>query len=200
MSVTIDHLPLAVEEMGLRTVGQVLAHIQKDNRLVTSLLIDGLEPDLDRIGTVRQSLLTAHTIFIETTDSQKMAIDVLSEVEDQLAETDRLRVSAIESLQRGQASRAMEKLSGCFSTWHIAQDSVLKVAQLLRIDLEALTVWGRPLTDLLQQFTAQLVQIKTALEHRDFVTLCDILTYEATETSNQWRAALTAIRSTIAAA
>jgi hypothetical protein len=199
MSVTIDHLPLAVEEMGLRTVGQVLAHIQKDNRLVTSLLIDGLEPDLDRIGTVRQSLLTAHTIFIETTDSAKMAIDVLSEVEDQLTETDRLRVSAIESLQRGQASRAMEKLSGCFSTWHIAQDSVLKVAQLLRIDLEALTVWGRPLTDLLQQFTAQLVQIKTALEHRDFVTLCDILTYEATETSNQWRAALTAIRSTIAA-
>jgi hypothetical protein len=198
MSVTIDHLPLAVEEMGLRTVGQVLAHIQKDNRLVTSLLIDGLEPDLDRIGTVRQSLLTAHTIFIETTDSAKMAIDVLSEVEDQLAETDRLRVSAIESLQRGQASRAMEKLSGCFSTWHIAQDSVLKIAQLLRIDLEALTVWGQPLTDLLQQFTAQLLQIKTALEHRDFVTLCDILTYEATETSNQWRAALSAIRSTIA--
>ena len=148
MSVTLDHLPLAVEQMGLRTVGQVLAHIQKDNRLVTSLLIDGQEPDLDRIGTIRQALLTAHTVFIETTDSAKMAIDVLSEVEDQLTETDRLRVSAIESLQRGDASRAMEKLSGCFSTWHIAQDSVLKVAQLLRIDLETMLVWGKPLTDL----------------------------------------------------
>src|SRR5579863_1482772 len=127
MAVTIDHEPLAAEQMGYRTIGHVLAHIQKDNRLVTSLLIDGLEPDLDRIGSVRQSLLTAHTIFIETADPAKMAIDVLCEVEDQLGETDRLRLGAVELLQRGQASRALEKLSGCFSTWQIAQDSVLKV-------------------------------------------------------------------------
>ena len=94
MAVTIDHEPLAAEQMGYRTIGQVLAHIQKDNRLVTSLLIDGLEPDLDRIGSVRQALLTAHTIFIETADPSKMAIDVLCEVEDQLGETDRLRLGA----------------------------------------------------------------------------------------------------------
>jgi hypothetical protein len=197
MAVTIDHEPLAAEQMGYRTIGHVLAHIQKDNRLVTSLLIDGLEPDLDRIGTVRQSLLTAHTIFIETADPAKMAIDVLCEVEDQLGETDRLRLGAVELLQRGQANRALEKLSGCFSTWQIAQDSVLKVAQLLRIDLETLRVWGRPLTDMLCDFTAQLRQIKTALEHRDYVTLTDILTYEATETSNQWREALASMRGAI---
>lgn len=197
MSVTVDHEPLAIEKIGLHTVGQVLAHVQKDNRLVTSLLIDGQEPDLDRIGTVRQALLTGHTVFIETADPTAMALDVLSEVEDQLRETDRLRIDAADLLQRGQANRAMEKLSGCFGTWQVAQDSVLKIAQLLRIDLEALRVWGRPLTDLLQEFTAQLRQIKTALEHRDFVTLSDILTYEATESNNQWREALAAMRGTI---
>jgi hypothetical protein len=61
-----------------------------------------------------------------------------------------------------------------------------------------MSVWGKPLTELLQDFTNQLRQIKTALEHRDFVTLTDILTYEATETSNQWRDALSALRGTIA--
>ena len=197
MSVTIDHEPLAAEKMGYFTVGHVLAHIQKDNRLVTNLLIDGQEPDLDRIGTVRQSLLNAHTIFIETADPSKMAMDVLGEVEEQLCETDRLRLGAVELLQRGQANRAMEKLSGCFGTWQIAQDSVVKIAQLLRIDLEAMKVWGVPLTGMLADFTAQLRQIKIALENRDFVTLTDILTYEATETSNQWRAALAAIRGVI---
>jgi hypothetical protein len=124
-------------------------------------------------------------------------MDVLSEVEDQLGETDRLRLGAVELLQCGHASRALEKLSGCFGTWQIAQDSVLKVAQLLRIDLETMKVFGRPLTVMLQEFTVQLRQIKTALEHRDFVTLTDILTYEATETSNQWRAALAAIRNAV---
>ena len=44
MSVTVDHQPLQAEKLGLRTVGQVLAHLQKDNRLVVHVLIDGQEP------------------------------------------------------------------------------------------------------------------------------------------------------------
>ncbi|HSU66641.1 MAG TPA: hypothetical protein VLJ39_07205 [Tepidisphaeraceae bacterium] len=197
MSVMVDHEPLAADQLGLETVGQVLAHVQRENRLVTSLLIDGHEPDLDRIGSVRQALLTGHTVFIETVEPSLMAADVLGEVEEQLRDTDRLRVDAAELLQRGQINRAMEQLSGCFSSWHVAQESVLKVAQLLRIDLETLNVCGRPLTDLLQEFTDQLRRIRTALEHRDFVTLSDILTYEAHEANNQWRDALEALRETI---
>jgi hypothetical protein len=198
MSVTIDHEPLAAEQMGLRTVGQVLAHVQRENRLVTTLLIDGQEPDLDRIGIVRQSLLGGHTLFIETAEPGIMALDALDEVEGQLRESDRLRSDAVELLQRGQANRAMEKLSGCFSTWHNAQESVVKVSQLLRIDLESVRVAGRPLTTLLEQFTTQLRQIKTALEHRDFVTLSDILLYEANETSEHWMGALAMMREAIA--
>jgi hypothetical protein len=194
MSVTIDHEPLAAEKMGLKTVGHVLAHVQKENRLVTSLLIDGEEPDLNRIGTVRQALLMGHTLYIETTDPAQMALDVLADVEDRLGETDRLRLDAANFLQQGQPSRAMEKLSGCFSAWQTAQESVLKVSQLLKIDLETMRVSGRPLARLVDDFTSQLRQIKSALENRDFVTLGDILTYEATDTSNRWRDALTALR------
>jgi hypothetical protein len=197
MSVTVDHEPLAAEQMGLQTVGQVLAHVQREKRLVTTLLIDGEEPDLDRIGVIRQAQLRGHTLFIETADPVGMALDALTEVEEQLRETDRLRSEAVDALQRGQASRAMERLSGCFSTWQNAQESVLKVAQLLRIDLEPLHVSGRPLLDLLGQFTLQLRQIKTALEHRDFVTLCDILAYEANQTSEQWMEALSSLREAI---
>jgi hypothetical protein len=194
MSVMVDHEPLAAEKMGLRTVGHVLSHIQRDNRLVTNLLIDGREPDLGRIAAIRQSLLTDHTLFIETADPAIMALDALDEVEEQLRQTDRLRTDAVEMLQRGQSNRAMEKLSGCFSIWQTAQESVLKVAQLLRIDLEAIAVGGRPLIDLVSGFSDQLRQIKTALENRDFVTLSDILTYEANQTSEHWRQAFDAIR------
>ena len=197
MSVTVDHERLATEELGLLTVGQVLAHLQQENRLVTNLLIDGEEPDLGRIGAVRQSALEGHTLFIETAEPRQMALDVLGQVEAQFEEADRLKADAVDLLAHNQPVRAMEKLSGCFSTWQAAQESVLKVARLLRIDLEVVRVAGRALSGLIGEFAGQLRQIKRALEHRDFVTLSDILSYETTETSSHWRSALSAIRDAI---
>ena len=197
MSVTVDHEPLAAEAMGFRTIGHVLSHLQGDNRLVINLLIDGEEPDLSRIGTIRRSPLTGHTLYIETTDPRQMALDVLVEVEAQLGEADRLKSDAVDLLQRNSPFKAMERLSGCFSTWHTAQDAVVKVAQLLRLDLNGIRVDGRPLRQLMTDFSTQLRQIKSALEDRDFVTLGDILMYEATETTGEWRAALRAVRGAV---
>ena len=57
MSVTIDHELLDVDQMGLSTVGQVLSHLHRDNRLVTNLLIDGESPDLSAMGVVRRQVL-----------------------------------------------------------------------------------------------------------------------------------------------
>ncbi len=197
MSVTVDHQPLLIDQLGLRTVGQVLSHLQKVNRLVVHVLIDGCEPDINRMGVVRREMLDGHTLFIETADPKQLAIDALSEVGDQLKEADRLRLEASQLLERNTPFKAMEKLSGCFSTWQNAQESVLKTAQLLRIDLSTLLVERISLTDLLAEFTTQLRNIKLALENRDFVGLNDILRYEATRTSEQWRSALRALRERI---
>lgn len=198
MSVTVDDEPLAVEQIGLQTVGQVLAHVQKDNRLVTRLLIDGQEPDLDQIGVLRRSPLLSHTIYIETIEPRRMALDVLAEVELQLTQADPLRSEAVELLHQGQSPKAMEKLSGCFGAWQTAQESVLKVARLLRIDLNCVQTSVGPLGAMLEAFAGQLRQIKTALENRDFVTLSDILTYELPQTGIDWINALAAIRDVVA--
>lgn len=197
MPVTLDREPFAAEELGLRTVGQILFHVQKVNRLVVSILIDGAEPDLSRLGALRQSPVLGHSIFIETAEPRQMATEVLEEVEQQLAEADRLKGEAVDLLQRNAAHRAMEKLSGCFSTWQHAQEAVIKIAQLLRIDLEQMRVGTQSLRQLTQDFAEQLRNIRNALEGRDFVSLCDILAYEATETSNRWRDALCIMRTAI---
>ena len=198
MSVTVDHERMEVEALGLRTIGQVLSHLQRDNRLVVNLLIDGQQPDFDHLPQVRQSPINGHTLFIETAEPKEMALEVISEVETQLREADRLKGEAVELLQKsGGGARAMEKLSGCFSTWHSAQESVVKVARLLRIDLDAVRVAERSLSDLISDFSGQLRQVRQALEARDFVTLADVLAYEMTETSTQWRDALGAVRHVI---
>src|SRR5579859_4911420 len=175
MSVTVDHEPLATEQLGFKTVGQVLTHLQRGNRLVTNLLIDGRAPDLNGIHAVRLAPINGHTIFIETAEPREMASNVLDEVEEQLDDVDDLRSEAADLLQRNQPTKAMEKLSGCFAVWQTAQESVLKVAQLLRINLDLVRVDKEPLSTVLSQFAVQLRQIKTAIEHRDFVTLGDIL-------------------------
>jgi hypothetical protein len=197
MSVTVDDRPMHAEQLGLTTVGQVIAHLQKENRLVVHVLIDGSEPDLDRLAQVKQSPLLGHTIYIETAEPRAMALDVLEQVEKQLGEADRMRNDAVELLQTNQSIKAMEKLRGCFSVWQHAEESIVKIAQLLRIDLTRIIVEEKPFTQMLGAFGEQLKRVKSALESRDFVALTDTLAYEMTQTAQQWRAAIQSIRSTI---
>ena len=199
MPVTVDDSPLRAEELGLRTVGQVLAHLKREKRLVVHVLIDGLEPDLQRLGDVRKSPLKDHHVFIETADPREMALDVLKQVESQLGEADRIKNEAAKLLQSNQNTRAMEKLSGCLTTWQHAQESLLNTARLLKIDLDQILIGGRPLTELIVQFAEQLKQIRSSLENRDFVTLGDVLIYETEQTSAQWRLALEELRRMIGA-
>src|SRR6185436_6395919 len=114
MSVTVDRQTVSAEDLGLKTVGELLVHVQKENRLVTRVLIDGKEPDRKRIGALKRSPLLGHTVFIETADPRTMALDVLKEVTFQLTEAERLQIEAAEMLNQGQFAPAMEKLSGCF--------------------------------------------------------------------------------------
>jgi hypothetical protein len=198
MAVVVDDKPLATEQLGLQTVGQLLAHIQRDNRLVVHLLIDGEEPTGNKLAALRMTNLAGHTLYIETAEPKRMALDVLKEIESHLRETDVLRTECVEMLRANNTLKALEKLRGCFSTWQHAQESVLKTAQLLRIDLGKIVVDGRPFTEVLRAFSEQLRLIKRSLENRDFVSLIDTLVYETAETSDNWLAAIRSMRSVIA--
>jgi len=198
MSVLIDDRELAVDELGLQTVGQVLAHVQRNNRLVINMLIDGQEPDLEHIQVVRQSPVQGRTVYIETAEPRQMALDVLDAIGAEFEEAERLKNEAADLIQRGETSKAMEKLGGCFTSWQHAQESVGKTAQLLRLDLDLLKIDGLSLAEMANAFSEQLRQIKNALEAHDFVLLGDILMYEMSESTQRWQAALAGMRKTIA--
>ena len=68
MPIVVDRKNLAAESMGMETFGNVLTHLQKENRLVVHVLIDGEEPDLSALTALRQTRLADHTIFVETTE------------------------------------------------------------------------------------------------------------------------------------
>jgi hypothetical protein len=194
MAVTVDREPLAAEDLGLRTVGEVFAHLQKKNRLVVQVLIDGEEPEAERLGAVRQTHVKDHAVYIETANPRSLALEVLDDVQRQLHEAEGMKDEAAELLQKNQSGRALGLLGRTIRTWQNAQESVSKVAELLRLDLAAVDVKGTPLHAMLSGFSGQLKQIKAALDQRDFVLLSDVLMYETAETTGNWTAALEAMQ------
>lgn len=198
MPVTVDSQPLQTEQLGFLTVGDVLAYLQDKNRLITNVLIDGRSPDFGRIPALRGSPLAGHSVFIETTEPREIALEVLGELERQMDIAEISRSEAIEHLSRNEPNKALQKLSGCFTTWQTGQESVQKVAQLLRIDLDSVKTDQRTLSDTLDSFATQLRAIRQSLEDRDFVALSDTLEYEVTDTIRDWRGAVGAMRLLVA--
>ena len=194
MSVIIDREPLAVRELGLQTVGQVLAHVARDNRLVVQVLIDGQEPDIEQIGSVRSTPIDGRTIFIETANSGELAKSVLDEVVSQLTAAERSKQQAADLLQQNQTSKALCELGVCIRTWQHAQQCIEKVLELLRVDPGNVIVAKVPLAQCLENFSFQLRQIKSSLEQRDFVSLGDTLQYETSDTTQSWLSCIEAVR------
>ena len=200
MSVTVDREPLPADRLGLKTVGQVPKHLRNRSRIVVSVLIDGKEPSLDRLGAIKKHLIANHTVFIKTADPRQMATKVLSEVESQLDEVDRLKNESAALLKKNQVAPAIEKLGGCFSTWQHAQEAIRKIAQLLGLDLHRIKVDSRTLSDLMEDCSHQLGQIRSALDGRDFGKLSELLVHSMTRQCTQWREAIRCLRGQIVSA
>jgi len=199
LSVTVDDEPLNAAALGLQTVGQVLSHIQRNKRLVVQLLIDGQSPNASELPALSQTPLAGRIIFLETTDPRRLALEVLDESSEQVQSAEGSKSEAAALLQAGQNSRALQQLGSCLRIWQDAQAAVVKIAELLRIDLTRLTLKERPIETMLAKFSAQLREIKSALEQRDFVSLGDCLAYQMCETTESWLAALDAVRQAVVA-
>jgi hypothetical protein len=198
MTVTIDSQALSVEELGFHTVGDVLAHVKTQNRLVTHVLIDGCAPDLAAVNALRQRPILGHTIYIETAEPSRVALDVLDELAVQMEQAEQMRAAVVNHLASGETSAAMGKLSGCFTIWQSAQQAIEQIGQLLRVDLDRITLEQGTLTDALSAFADQLRTIRSALEDRDYVVLSDTLEYEIGATIRLWNSALEQFRAIVA--
>jgi hypothetical protein len=197
MSITVDHEILPAEKLGFQTIGEVFTYIQRENRLVVQVLIDGEEPQTTHLGEVRRTLLENHIIYIETADPGTLALEVLDDVQRQLGDAETAKEESARLLQKNQSAKALEQLGRTIHIWQHAQESVSKVSELLRIDLAGVKVSERLLKDMLREFSEQLRQIKSALHQRDLVLLSDVLLYETSQTTENWRSVLHAMQQMI---
>jgi hypothetical protein len=197
MPVTLDEEPLDAEELGLSTIGDVIARIGRSQRIVVRLLIDGESPDLKKLQSVNGILVKDRCIFIETADIAATALDALAQAEQRLTEGETNRTETADRLRRGQWTAAMETLSKCLGCWLEAQRTAVAVAKLCKIDLERLKVGPRTMGEISQQMADQLRRIQSAVQAVDLVELIDLMAYETVEIGPAWQSALKTIAMTI---
>jgi hypothetical protein len=187
MSIIIDDSPLEQADSEFKCVGDILEHVRRRDRerMIVRILLDGMAPTLSDLN---QQELGSRTLYVETADRQQLVRDALNETEQILDASDASRQQAIDALSAGTAQEAMQPLNQWLNSWRQAQQALVESARAVGLDLETLN-----LQQLIADLASQLRQIKTALESRDYVTLSDILNYEATASMDQWRQALAAV-------
>ena len=196
MSVVVDDETLETGVLGLTTVGEVLDHVRRNDRLVVQLLIDGEAPDLTHMSSVQAQSLDDRTLYIETADPREIALAAVKTAREMLESADRMRLEIAELLRNNNWTEAMTKLGECLVAWQQIRQTVGKVAQLRKLKIEDLGV-GKATRDTVANFAEQLRGIKTAVETGDIVSLTDILTYEFEPNTVQWRVILDALAAAI---
>jgi hypothetical protein len=175
MHIYVDDNPYAVSGLADKTLRQIAMEIRQDlavkKRMLVAVYTDGLLVPSDEL-------------------EQVLAREVLRQSRELAAEAAPLCQQAGELLSGGQTARAMELLGNCIGVWNQVQESLIKSAGLVGLDLANLQVEGKRVNDLMDEFAGQLRQVKDALENRDYVQLSDILQYELPDVAPRWQALL----------
>lgn len=189
MSITIDDQPLAAGEF--QSVGDVLEHVRRQDRgrLIVKVLLDGVVPAAEQLGEQR---LMDRTLYVETADRRALAADALREAGAILDSADAYRMDAIEQLSAGRVQEAMGPLNQWLLGWQQVKKAIVESAWAVGANIEKLGI-SRQIAELADQ----LRQIITAVQNKDYVTLGDILNYEAPASMEKWREALGLVKEKI---
>lgn len=195
MHIYVDDNPYAVSGLAGKTLRQIAMDIRQDlagkKRMLVAIYTDGRLVPSDELEAVLDSPAGRYEkVDFQSAVPQTLAREVLRHAREMVAEAAPLCQQAGELLSGGQTARAMELLGNCIGVWNQVQESLVKSAGLLGLDLARLQVEGGNVNDLMEDFAAQLRQVKEALENRDYVQLSDILQYELPDVAPRWQTLL----------
>ena len=189
MDVFIDNDPFTTTHDRLGPIiDQASRHVAPTGRIIVEVRLDGDALTDDQLGAADANPLTADEVQFITADPYELARQTLLEVQDQLTNARDAQQRAAAKLQADNASDAMDDIRQAMAIWQVAQDSLLKSAQLLGIPLDDLESDGRSASQIITLLAGRLAQMGEQLAARDWLGLADTLGYELDETVGQWSA------------
>lgn len=199
MNVFLDNREIdAVVSKG-QTLDDALRHMQTDNcaggRVVVRLRCDGHDvtsAEMPRILCRPADSFERIEVFTLTRGG--LVTEAMEQAETSLHRTDEACKDAGRLINQGQTAEGVETLGECLFIWQQVHEAVAKSIQLLQVDPDTLAVEGESLSHLLGKPKDILMQVRDALEAKDFVLLADLLLYDLVEVTAQWRAIVDRLR------
>ncbi|MAE61952.1 MAG: hypothetical protein CMJ49_11430 [Planctomycetaceae bacterium] len=189
MDVFIDNDPFTTSHTQLgRIINDAADKVAPARRIIVEVRLDGDALDDDQLAAAEPNDVTADEVQFITADPYELARQTLLEVQDRLDLARDAQQRASVKLQADNAAEAMDNVREAMAVWQVAQDSLLKSAQLLNIPLDDIESDGRSASQTITLLAGRLAQMGEQLNARDWIGLADTLGYELDATVDQWSA------------
>ncbi|XAL99982.1 hypothetical protein OT109_01080 [Phycisphaeraceae bacterium D3-23] len=194
MAVRIDDEPVALEANSLRSLlAAAREHLAPAGRMVVQVQVDGEMVVDDALDSDTPADFTTTDVQVYSAKPAELAVGALEQARAMIDTARQQQEDAAALLQKDQTAEALAQVGESIQGWIQAQQAVTAVAQLLGLDLTAVTVDGDTVAARTQELLTRLVELKGLIEANDHVALADALAYEWPETTQRWDAALGAL-------
>lgn len=198
MDIFVNDEPVELEYEAGKSLSEILMLVQDNcfepGMIVTAILLDGemLEPQrLAELKTQPVSDFTELNFVVRPANT--FAAEGLITVCGHLDHSIALRSELVESLQQGNTRLAMQKLNDYIKFWSGLQSTLASACRIVNVDVESLEVVDEDqeatlvVMDHITSLSEQLSEVKSALESGDMVLLSDIIEYEFSDLTANWR-------------
>ncbi len=192
MEIFVDGDPVELDVSDQASLGEALESIQSD-RCAPGHLVVGLKCDEREIAsnTMSDALQTPASSFgrleVFTSTRSELVREAMRQAMNALNDVDAECAKVADLLSQGRAVEGIETLGECLGVWRQIHDAVSKSIQMLKINVETCEIDGESLSAIFPRPIEALTQIKEALTTQDYVLLADILQYELSGITQQWR-------------
>ncbi len=199
MQILIDDLPC---DMDVSTVGEAIegaADFARDRgRLIVEVTVDGALWTQADLASAQRHAQAAEIVRFSSAEPIELVRHTFADAVDALTDADELQRQAAELLQSDKGTVAMDKLGEAISIWLGVQEAIVSGTQLLGLDLETVTVGGKPLPEAVRRLADRLNAVRSGLKESNAIELADTLLYEFPPIVEEWRRLLSELQERIA--
>ena len=201
MELYINSEPIELEIDATESLGVILGTVQSNfidqGDIVTGMLIDGEVVSPEMLAEMKtKPACEFDEVNLIVRAANKFAAEGLLTIAEHLENSIVLRKEVVEYLQQGNSQEAMTTLNDYVTFWAGLQSTLGSACRIVGVDIAELEVFGESnsggqlIMEHVNSLTSQLTEIKTALEDGDLVLLGDILEYEFSDITDDWRGIL----------
>lgn len=192
MEVFIDNKQIEHDFADDTSVEDAVRHVQDEvcssDRMVIQLRCDGCDVESNAMTELMgKPISNIDRLDILTGTKGELVRDAMTEAAQSLENTSQECERVAAMLNEGKTDPAIKVLGECLSVWQQIHEAVAKSIEMLSLDLDTVMIQDESLATVVGKPKHVLIQVKEALEKRDYVLLADVLQYEFHDVTERWQ-------------